>query len=60
MIDAVGTDHCLLFSDFGQPVNPPVVEGLKLFIGTLLALGISEEKIKTMVKHNPEKLLDIA
>jgi len=59
MIEAVGTNHCLLFSDFGQILNPPVVEGLKLFIGTLLALGIPEDGIRTMVKHNPEKLLNI-
>lgn len=60
MINAVGVDHCLLFSDFGQIVNPPVVEGLELFIGNLLALGVSEEAITKMVKHNPEKLLNIA
>ena len=59
MIEAVGTNHCLLFSDFGQVLNPPVVEGLKLFIGTLLALGIPEDGIQTMVKHNPEILLNI-
>ena len=59
MIEAVGTNYCLLFSDFGQTVNPPVVEGLRLFIGNLLALGIPEDGIKTMAKHNPEKLLNI-
>lgn len=59
MIEAVGTNHCLLFSDFGQILNPPVVEGLKLFIGNLLALGIPEDGIRTMVKHNPEKLLNL-
>ncbi len=60
MIKEVDPKHCLLFSDFGQTVNPPVVEGLKLFIGSLLALGITDDEIKTMVKHNPENLLNLA
>lgn len=59
MIEAVGTNYCLLFSDFGQTVNPPVVEGLRLFIGNLLALGIPEDGLETMLKHNPQKLLNV-
>jgi hypothetical protein len=59
MIKTVGAEHCLLFTDFGQILNPPEVEGLKLFIVNLLASGISEDEIKIMVKHNPETLLNL-
>lgn len=60
MIKAVGAEHCLLFTDFGQLLNPPEVEGLKLFAITLLALGISENEITTMLQRNPRILLNIA
>ena len=39
MMSAVGFDRCLLFSDFGQMVNPPPVEGYQMFLASLLAVG---------------------
>jgi len=31
----------------------------RFFIGNLLILGSPEDEIKTMLKHNPERLLNI-
>jgi len=59
MMHAVGFDHCLIFSDFGQMVNPPPVEGYKMFIANLLAVGVSEEDIKKIASNNPSLLLEL-
>jgi hypothetical protein len=57
MIREVGVEHSLLCTDFGQPVNPSIVEGMRLFISTLLMQGFSKEEVKMMAQENPAKLL---
>ncbi|MBI4595659.1 MAG: hypothetical protein HY730_04680 [Candidatus Tectomicrobia bacterium] len=57
-IRAVGVEHCLLSTDFGQTANPTPVEGFKSFIGNLLSLGFTSKEIRTMIVENPLKLLD--
>lgn len=59
MFKAIGAERCLLCTDFGQLVNPPPVEGLKLFILHLLACGISKKEIEIAVRDNPTELLDL-
>ncbi|MCF8143958.1 MAG: hypothetical protein K9N21_08575 [Deltaproteobacteria bacterium] len=59
MMDAVGFDRCLIFSDFGQMVNPPPVEGYKMFIASLLAVGVGIEDIKKVASRNPGRLLNL-
>lgn len=59
IIEKVGPDKCVMATDFGSMLNPPPVEGMKLFIRLLLAMGISEELIDIMLKKNAMKLLGI-
>jgi hypothetical protein len=59
MMSAVGIDQCLMFSDFGQVVNPSPVDGYRMFIASLLALGMEREDIKKVAAVNPARLLEL-
>ncbi|MHB1252683.1 MAG: DUF6282 family protein [Candidatus Humimicrobiaceae bacterium] len=59
IIEKVGADKCVMGTDFGSMLNPPPVEGMKLYIRLLLAMGVSKEDIRTMLIDNPSRLLDI-
>ena len=59
MMTAVGLDRCLLFSDFGQVFNPPSVEGYKMFLANLLAVGLTREDLKKAASENPARLLGL-
>jgi len=58
-IRAVGPEHCIMSTDFGQVVVPPPAEGMRMFIEIMLKYGISEDEIITMVRTNPAKALDL-
>ncbi len=58
-IKYVGAEHCVMSSDMGQPVNPIPREGFRMFVKTMLHLGISEREIDIMIRENPAKLLGI-
>ena len=57
-IRAVGAERCLISSDLGQPINPPVAEGLAMFAQRLLDAGFSAAEIHTMAVTNPTRLLE--
>ena len=57
VIRTVGPERCIVSTDLGQSFNPLPVEGLRMFIITLLKYGITEDEINLMIKTNPEKLL---
>ncbi len=59
IIKSIGAEHCILSTDLGQPQNPTPVEGMRLFIATMLHHGITPEEIELMVKTNPARLLDL-
>jgi predicted TIM-barrel fold metal-dependent hydrolase len=59
IIEKVGPDKCVMATDFGSMLNPPPVEGMKLFIRLLLAMGVPEKSIDTMLKENAANLLGI-
>jgi hypothetical protein len=59
VIDRVGPKNCVMATDFGQAFNPSPVEGLRMFIGSLLNKGVSPEATEIMVKKNPSKLLGL-
>jgi hypothetical protein len=59
IIEKVGIDKCVMATDFGSMLNPPPVEGMKLYIRLLLAMGIPREDIRMMLVHNPSGLLEI-
>jgi hypothetical protein len=57
-IRKVGTERCLLSTDLGQTINPPVAEGFAMFAQTLLDAGFSAAEIHRMVATNAEALID--
>jgi uncharacterized protein DUF6282 len=59
VIGKVGPQSLVLSTDHGSMLLPPPVEGMKLYIRLLLALGVDREDIETMVKHNPAWLLGL-
>jgi len=59
IIEKVGPEKCVIGTDFGSMLNPPPVEGMKLFIRLLLAMGVSNKSIDIMLKSNGAKLLGI-
>jgi hypothetical protein len=59
IIERVGPQRCVMATDFGSMLNPPPVEGMKLYIRLLLAMGVSEADIRTMMVTNPSQLLGI-
>jgi hypothetical protein len=58
-IEYVGASRCIMSSDMGQPINPIPREGFRMFIKTMLHLGISEKEIDIMIRKNPAKLLGL-
>jgi hypothetical protein len=56
-IRAVGAEHCVMSTDYGQKKNVPPVEGMRLFIRDMLRCGIEERDVERMVRGNPAALL---
>ncbi len=52
-IRIVGAEHCILSTDLGQPINPPVAEGFAMFAQKLLDNGFSVDEIRRMSVVNP-------
>jgi hypothetical protein len=59
IIRLVSPERTVISTDYGSMLNPPPVEGLKLYLRLLLALGVSTGDIETMVKRNPAWLLGL-
>ena len=57
-IRAVGPERCLLSTDLGQTINPPVAEGFALFAQTLLNAGFKVEDVRRMAVTNSAALLE--
>lgn len=58
-IRAVGAEHCIMSTDFGQIYHPPAPEGMRMFIDTMLRYGLTQAEIELMVKVNPARLLGL-
>lgn len=56
-VRAVGPERCLLSSDLGQPINPPVAEGLASFAQRFLDAGFSMEDVRVMAVTNASRLV---
>jgi hypothetical protein len=52
-IRAVGAERCVMSTDLGQTINPPVAEGFAMFAQTLLDAGFHSEDIRRMAVSNP-------
>ncbi|WP_062998433.1 DUF6282 family protein [Nocardia mikamii] len=58
-IEAVGPEHCVMASDAIEAWNPPAPEVLRMFIATMLALGVPEGAVHRMTHENPERLFNL-
>ncbi len=58
-IKAVGEEHCILSTDFGQPTNPSPPEGFRMMVAHMLEFGLSEKELQVLIKDNPSKLLGL-
>jgi Family of unknown function (DUF6282) len=56
-IRKVGVDRCLLSTDLGQTINPPVAEGFAMFAQRLLDDGFTVNQIRRMAVTNPAACL---
>ena len=55
-IKDIGSDKCIMATDFGQSNNPYPVVGMKMFVNKMMDLEISIDDIIIMCKINPFKL----
>jgi len=53
----VGPEHCVLSTDLGQTINPPVAEGFAMFAQRMLDENFSVPEIRRMTVENPGALL---
>ena len=58
-IREIGSEHCIMSTDFGQITNPPPVEGMRMYMEMMMLLGITAEEINIMTKSNPAKILGL-
>jgi hypothetical protein len=55
-VEAVGPQHCLMSSDAIENWNPPEPEVMRMYIATLLALGVPEDDVYLMTHDNPARV----
>jgi hypothetical protein len=58
-VRAVGSENCVMSTDFGQLFNPHPIEGMRVFIQTMLRSGLTRNEVATMTIDTPSTLLDI-
>jgi len=58
MIREVGPENAIFFTDFGQLPNPTVVEGVRMFIASLLAVGFKYDEVRAIASENYKRILD--
>jgi hypothetical protein len=58
-IRTVGPASTILATDFGQPHNPPPVEGLEAYVRGLLDNGFAPDEVRPMVGEHARALLDV-
>ncbi len=58
-IKAVGEEHCILSTDFGQAIHPAPPEGFRMMVAYMIQFGLSEKELEILVKVNPSKLLGL-
>lgn len=57
-IRVVGSERCVLSTDLGQTINPPVSEGFALFAQKLLDGGFSFDEVRRMTTVNSAALVE--
>ena len=54
----LGVSRCVVTTDFGQWMNPPAAEGMRMAIAELLNAGMEVDEVSALVKRNPLALVD--
>ena len=54
---SLGVENCVVTTDFGQWMNPPPAEGMRMAIAALLQAGMTSDEVSTLVKINPLSVL---
>jgi hypothetical protein len=57
-IRKAGPERCVLSTDLGQTINPPVAEGFAMFAQKLLEAGFTSAEIRRMAVTNPAALVE--
>lgn len=58
-IRAVGTEHCTLSSDAGEPLFPNSVECMRLMRAYMRAFGLTEPEIEQVSVTNPARIVGV-
>jgi hypothetical protein len=58
-IETIGPDRTVLTTDAIQTWNPPPPEVMRMYIGSLLQLGLDQDSISKMIQANPSKILGL-
>jgi hypothetical protein len=58
-ITAVGAEHIVMATDYGQVDSPPAPDGMRWYIEQMIDCGISPANIERMTKANPTRLLGL-
>lgn len=58
-IEAVGPENCVLSSDSIETWNPPQPEIMRMYVASLLHLGVSEDAVHQMTHDNPARVLGL-
>ena len=53
----LGVERCVVTTDFGQWMNPPAAEGMRMAIASLLGAGLTDDEVARLVKANPLELI---
>jgi hypothetical protein len=56
-IRVVGPERCVLSTDLGQTINPPVSDGFAMFAQKMLDSGFTADQIRRMTVTNPAALV---
>lgn len=57
-IRRAGAERCILSTDLGQTINPPVADGFAMFAQRLLDASFSAAQIRRMAVENPAALVE--
>ena len=55
----IGAHKCLMTTDAQLDWNPPPPEMLRMFIASMLRIGLKSKEIRLMVQENPSRLVDL-
>jgi hypothetical protein len=56
-IRVVGPERCVMSTDLGQTINPPVADGFAMFAQKMLDAGFSGDQVRQMTVTNPAALV---